>query len=213
MNGLPDETTVAERIAAYTEQLAQETLLQERRKQAAQRLTHARKVIELEQRVAEQNAQVDELDIVCTQAEQAAEQARQEFTMLDAAKYAGMLKEGQPCPGMWQHHASPVPIRLPMMWSPSENCTLWSVMPSNVRRSCIRRNPSSVEPKPKMEAEREAAEGSSVEEAQQAIEQADAELTKLEQAAEQLSESKRQRGRNTQGSECLARSQYATCQT
>ena len=192
MNGLPDETTVAERIAAYTEQLAQEPLLQERRKQAAQRLTHARKVIELEQRVAEQNAQVDELDIVCTQAEQAAEQARQEFTMLDAAKYAGMLKEGQPCPvcGSTTH---PSPYQAPDDVVTERKLHALERHAKQCAEKLHQAQSELGRTKTKMEAEREAAEGSSVEEAQQAIEQADAELTKLEQAAEQLSESKRQR--------------------
>lgn len=192
MNGLPDETTVAERIAAYTEQLAQETLLQERRKQAAQRLTHARKVIGLEQRVAEQNAQVDELDIVCTQAEQAAEQARQEFTMLDAAKYAGMLKEGQPCPvcGSTTH---PSPYQAPDDVVTERKLHALERHAKQCAEKLHQAQSELGRTKTKMEAEREAAEGSSVEEAQQAIEQADAELTKLEQAAEQLSESKRQR--------------------
>lgn len=191
MKELPDEATVAERIAAYTEQLAQEPLLQEQRKQAVQRLTHARKVIELEQRVAEQNAQVDELDIVCTQAEQAVEQARQEFTMLDAAKYAGMLKEGQPCPvcGSTTH---PSPYQAPDDAVTEQKVHALERHAKQCAEKLHRAQSELGRTKTKLEAEREAAEGNGVEKAQQAIEQADAELTKLEQVAEQLSEVKRQ---------------------
>lgn len=189
---LPSDDEIIRQITAYTERLAQRQLLQDQRKQAEQRLTHAKNVSELERRVVEQNAEVSKLTLACEQAEHEAEQNRQTFAMLDAAKYAGMLEEGQPCP-VCGSTAHPNPYQVP-----EDTLDERAVKSSEKRaKQCaedLHRAQTELERiKTQLKVERDAAQGNGVEEAQHAIDHADEALARLNRIAEQQDEAERQR--------------------
>lgn len=203
---LPDADELEQRLTRLVERLAGRELLETKRRQAENELDHARKAADLESEITRQQGKADEARVLSESAGHAYDEANRVFAMLGAARYAGDLEDGRPCPvcGSTDH---------PHPYAPPENTPTAKdveTLHKESRRRERELNDALQElatSRTRLKSEREQSGGKTPEQARRSVEEIEAQLAELDEIAGQRETAEQQQTAIRQAKDALDQAQ------